>query len=91
MLTYDLAPASVCRVHLDPQPAWIIERRRAIGKLVQLHREHANLSQEQLGLSAEVTRLTVQRIESGATDARVSWLLRIAKTLDIPVDRFFRD
>ncbi|MGW2861984.1 helix-turn-helix transcriptional regulator [Streptomyces sp. NPDC001205] len=77
-------------MHLDPQPDWITERRRAIGKLVRHHREQANLSQEELSLSAEVTRLTLQRIESGATDARISWLLRIARTLDISVDRLFR-
>ncbi|GAA2930033.1 hypothetical protein GCM10010446_13330 [Streptomyces enissocaesilis] len=34
-----------------------------------------------------VERLTIQRIESGATDARIGWLMRIAHALNIPVTR----
>lgn len=36
-------------------------------------------------------RLTLQNIESGATDARYSWLLRIARALDMPVADLLRD
>ncbi|MFD1309908.1 helix-turn-helix domain-containing protein [Streptomyces kaempferi] len=54
-------------------------------------REHANLSQEQLGLRAGIPRLTIQRIESGATDARIGWLLRIAHDLDVPASNFLEE
>lgn len=47
----------------------------------------ANLTQEQLRDRSGVERLTIQRIESGATDARLSWLLRIAEALDVPPGR----
>ncbi|MFJ4785183.1 helix-turn-helix transcriptional regulator [Streptomyces sp. NPDC088794] len=84
-LTHDRRGLSVCRVPREPEPDWIIQRRRVIGDRVRVGREHANLSQEQLGHRSGVTRLTVQRIESGATDARIGWLLRIARVLDTPL------
>lgn len=67
------------------QPPWLVQERRAIGERVRARREYANLTQEQLEEAAGVTRLTLQKIESGATDARISWLLRIARALDVHV------
>ena len=52
---------------------------------------HANLTQERLRDISGVERLTIQRIESGATDARYSWLLRIARALGIPVSALLED
>ena len=75
----------------EPEPDWIIQRRREIGDLVRAGREHANLTQEQLSHRTGITRLTIQRIESGATDARLGWLLRIAKDLDTPLNDLLRD
>jgi transcriptional regulator with XRE-family HTH domain len=69
----------------EPDPDWIIRRRQAIGDRVRSEREYANLSQEQLGYRAGITRLTIQRIESGATDARIGWLLRISADLGVPL------
>lgn len=69
----------------EPDPDWIIRRRQTIGDCVRAKREYANLSQEQLSHRAGITRLTIQRIESGATDARIGWLLRIAADLDVPL------
>lgn len=69
----------------EPDPAWILERRRLIGDRVRAAREDANLTQEELAYRTGITRLTVQRIESGATDARIGWLLRIARSLDVPL------
>ncbi|KAB1146855.1 helix-turn-helix transcriptional regulator [Streptomyces luteolifulvus] len=70
----------------EPDPDWIIQRRRAIGNRVRVGREYANLTQEELSYRTGVTRLTVQRIESGATDARIGWLLRIAHELRVPLN-----
>src|SRR2546430_1337207 len=84
-LTHDRRGLSVCRVPREPDPDWIIRRRQAIGDRVRSEPEYANLSQEQLGYRAGITRLTIQRIESGATDARIGWLLRIAADLGVPL------
>lgn len=69
----------------EPDPDWILQRRRLVGDRVRAAREYANLTQEQLSEQAGVTRLTLQRIESGATDARIGWLLRIARHLHVPL------
>lgn len=69
----------------EPDPDWIIQRRRAIGDRVRAEREYANLTQEKLSHRTGIPRLTVQRIESGATDARIGWLLRIARDLGVPL------
>jgi transcriptional regulator with XRE-family HTH domain len=69
----------------EPDPEWILQQRRRIGDRVRAEREHANLTQEELGHQTGIPRLTVQRIESGATDARIGWLLRIARHLHVPL------
>ncbi len=69
----------------EPDPEWVIEQRQIIGNRVRRAREDADLTQERLEERAGVKRLTIQRIESGATDARIGWLLRIARALDIHV------
>jgi transcriptional regulator with XRE-family HTH domain len=69
----------------EPASDWIIRRRQAIGDRIRDRRERSNLTQEQLSYRTGITRLTIQRIESGATDARISWLLRIAEDLDAPL------
>ncbi|WP_405848217.1 helix-turn-helix domain-containing protein [Streptomyces niveus] len=72
-------------------PPWITEERQALGSRVRQWRLHANLTQEALRDLSGVERLTIQRIESGATDARIGWLLRIARALDVPVARLLGD
>lgn len=75
----------------EPDPSWITEERQALGSRVRQRRLHANLTQEALRDLSGVERLTIQRIESGATDARIGWLLRIARALDVPVARLLSD
>lgn len=86
-LTHDHAGIRFCRVPRDSDPDWILDSRRAIGERVRDGRMHANLTQEKLEELAGVTRLTIQNIESGVTDARISWLLRIARVLGVPIER----
>lgn len=69
----------------NPQPDWIITERRAIGRRIQDARLWANLTQEGLDEASGVDRVTIQRIENGTTDARLSWLLAIAHALDVPL------
>jgi transcriptional regulator with XRE-family HTH domain len=72
----------------QPDPPWIIEERQRLGVRVREAREYANLTQEGLEERSGVKRLTLQRIESGSTDARISWLIRIAHALGLPVTEF---
>ncbi|MGY4902594.1 helix-turn-helix domain-containing protein [Streptomyces sp. 900116325] len=67
----------------EPEPDWILQQRRIIGERVRSQRMHANLTQEKLRDLSGVERLTIQRIESGATDARIGWLLHIADAMGI--------
>lgn len=69
----------------EPDPESIIRRRRAVGNRVRAARIDADLTQERLRDLSGVERLTIQRIEAGTTDARLSWLLRIADALGIHV------
>lgn len=75
----------------EPDPDWILDQRRQLGERVRAARLHANLTQEGLRDLSGVERLTIQRIESGATDARIGWLMRIADALDIPVVRLLEE
>lgn len=75
----------------EPDPDWIVQRRRSIGDRVRAAREYADLTQEELGYRTGITRLTVQRIESGATDARIGWLLRIARHLNVSLNSLLGD
>jgi transcriptional regulator with XRE-family HTH domain len=75
----------------EPDPPWITDQRRRLGERVRKRREYANLTQERLVELSGVKRLTLQNIESGATDARFSWLLRIARALDVPVGELLED
>ena len=92
-LTQDRQGPSVCRVPgvpREPDPDWILRKRQAIGNRVREQREYADLTQEELEHRAGVKRLTIQRIESGATDARIGWLLRIAHALNIHVTELLK-
>lgn len=75
----------------EPDPDWIIQKRRIVGDRVRARREYANLSQEELSYRSGIPRLTVQRIESGATDARLGWLLRVAQALGLTLGDLLGD
>ncbi|WP_075001113.1 helix-turn-helix domain-containing protein [Streptomyces qinglanensis] len=69
----------------------IRERQRAIGRRVQHERMRANLTQLDLVDRAGIDRITLQRIEAGTTDARLSWLLRIAGAIGVPLADLVRE
>lgn len=46
----------------------------------------ANLTQEAMRDLTGVSRETIQKIEAGTTDARLSWLLAISHALHVPLD-----
>jgi transcriptional regulator with XRE-family HTH domain len=66
-----------------PSDQWIIDARRAVGDRVRVRRLYKNLTQERLAELTGVDRSTLQRIEAGSNDAKLSHLLRIARALDM--------
>lgn len=70
-----------------PDENWLLRQRQIIGGRVRTARMWANLTQEALRDLSGVDRATIQRIEAGTTDARLSWLLAISHALRIPLDQ----
>ncbi|MEU9199394.1 helix-turn-helix transcriptional regulator [Streptomyces sp. NPDC048332] len=76
--------------HQD-HPPWILDNRRALGDRIRDCRMRQNLTQDQLAEIAEVSRDTIQRIEGGQNDAKVSFLWKIAKALDVSLADLVRE
>jgi transcriptional regulator with XRE-family HTH domain len=70
---------------------WLQRERRAIGDRIRVTRLHQNRTQESVFLAAGVSRSAYQQNESGAADAHVASLLRIAHVLGVHVTALFRD
>lgn len=68
-------------------PPWTTDRRRDIGDHVREHRRWANLTQGDIIRMTGIDRRTVQRIERGETDAKLSWLLVIADAIGVPLSQ----
>jgi transcriptional regulator with XRE-family HTH domain len=66
-------------------PDWIPDHRRVLGDRIRRLRERANLSQGQLVQRSGIDRRTLQRIERGETDTRLSRLQCLAAGLGITV------
>jgi DNA-binding XRE family transcriptional regulator len=72
-------------VHALPEDDdWITERYRAVGDHVREARRYRNLSQEDLYLTAGISRGTLQSVEAGRS-CTLATLLRIARALDVPL------
>ncbi|MFF8829357.1 helix-turn-helix domain-containing protein [Streptomyces sp. NPDC015131] len=67
------------------QPEWVLQSRRELGRRVQTARMHADLTQEELEERTGIGRRTIQRIESGANDAKISHLLLIARAVGVSI------
>lgn len=67
------------------QPERLGQKHRALGERVRSLRLRRNLTQEHLAHLSGIDRSTVQRIEAGTNDARISHLWLIAHALDLPV------
>ncbi|MFE9886896.1 helix-turn-helix domain-containing protein [Streptomyces scopuliridis] len=72
-------------------PPWILDHRRTLGDRIRDLRVWRNLTQEQLASHTEISRDTIQRIEGGRSDARISHLWRIAAALDTTVAELVRE
>lgn len=58
---------------------------KAMGARIRRFREHADLSQSQLGEKLGVSYQQIQKYERGASRISVETLLRLAKALNLPV------
>lgn len=63
---------------------------RALGKRVRLLRLTREMTQEQLGEAAGMSRSFVSVIEHGTGGVDVVRLLRIAAALDVPIEELLR-
>lgn len=75
----------MCRVLDDHHLDWLSARRIAIGESIRDARRRKRLSQERLATAIGLDRRTIQRIERAETDPKLTWLLRIAMVLDMPL------
>jgi transcriptional regulator with XRE-family HTH domain len=66
-------------------PDWIHADRQRIGDHIRHLREAAGLTQPQLVARSGIDRRTLQRIERGETDTRLSRLQCLARGLGIPL------
>ena len=74
----------------DPQPDWVLTRRRAIGAHIRAAREAAGLTQELLGELVDADRKTINRIEQAVSDPPLSLLLLIADALGVDLADLMR-
>lgn len=69
----------------DPQPEWVLTRRRAIGTRIRAGRLDAHLTQMALAERVDVDHKTIHRIEYAMADPSLGLLLRIADAIDVPL------
>jgi DNA-binding XRE family transcriptional regulator len=63
-----------------------------IAKNIKLHRKEKGFSQDRLSKMAEVAYNTIVKIESGENpNPTVYTLVRIAKSLNIPIEKLFKE
>ncbi|WP_432137672.1 helix-turn-helix domain-containing protein [Streptomyces sp. bgisy154] len=76
---------------LPDDDEWLARERRAIGDRIRVERLHQNRTQESIFLAAEMSRSAYQAVETGAADARVTTLLKIARVLGVHVTDLLHD
>ncbi|MFD3802664.1 helix-turn-helix transcriptional regulator [Streptomyces sp. NPDC058619] len=75
----------------DPPPTWTVARRRVIGERLRTARTAARLSQEELAERAGIDRKTVVRLEGGASDARLTVWMLLARAVGVPLAHLVRE
>ncbi|MYR29185.1 MULTISPECIES: helix-turn-helix transcriptional regulator [unclassified Streptomyces] len=70
---------------MPPEPDALDAFRRQLADRIRDHRLWRNLSQEQVAERTGLSAHTVQRIESGTRETKVSYLFRLAHALDCEV------
>ncbi len=77
-------------MHLDPPPAWVLTRRRAIGAQIRATREMVGLTQQQLGERIDRDVKSISRWENAHRAPDLTELLLIADALNIPLSDLVR-
>ena len=72
------------------KPKPILQHRKAIGDAIRLYRTKAGLTQEKLAEASVLNSKYIGEIERGEKIISIEALLRIAKTVRIPISEFFR-
>lgn len=62
---------------------------KAIGRTIQRHREHREMSRLELGLEIGVSHEQMRKYELGTNRVSAARLLRIAEALDVPISVLF--
>jgi transcriptional regulator with XRE-family HTH domain len=72
-------------VPLDPEPDWLLPRRREIGARIRVARLAANLTQMELGERIGRDHRTIHRWEYALSEPNLSDLLLLADALGVPI------
>jgi transcriptional regulator with XRE-family HTH domain len=68
----------------------ILRHRKLIGDAIRAYRKKAGLTQEKLAEAVDLNPKYIGEIERGEKIISIEALLRIAKTVKIPIRDFFR-
>jgi transcriptional regulator with XRE-family HTH domain len=68
----------------------VLRHRKLIGNAVREHRTRARLTQEQLAELVDLNPKYVGEVERGEKIISIEALLRVAKTVKVPIRNFFR-
>lgn len=75
----------------DDLPLWIRQHRWDIGRRLRVIRKNRGLTQMQLGELCGIDNKTISRAENGHYSISVDEVARLARALDVPSWRLFRD
>ncbi|MEV5680943.1 MULTISPECIES: helix-turn-helix domain-containing protein [unclassified Streptomyces] len=77
--------------HQPTPPERVLARRRAVGDRIRAARLYANLTQEAVGIRADVGLASYNRIEQGHASPRLDTLIRIADAIGVPLADLVRE
>ena len=72
-------------------PEWVRQQRRELGQRLRALRRDRDLTQEQLAERAGVDSKTISRAENGHFNIGVDLISALARALEVPTWRLFRD
>lgn len=72
-------------------PEWVRENRRILGQRLSVLRRERDLTQEQLAERVGVDIKTISRAENGHFNIGIDLLGALARALEVPTWRLFRD
>ncbi|MGD9735215.1 MAG: helix-turn-helix domain-containing protein [Solirubrobacterales bacterium] len=75
------------RIHDQPKYPFAVRFGR---NLARLREKHGGLTQEELGMRAELHRTAVGQLERGERTARADTLLKLAGSLGVSTEEFFK-